>query len=99
LIKRAPPSPGTPGEGFCAELRREDPHPTHSRSTGRGGKGQLPRFHDLALTARPRPVTPYYLMISTTVQPEFSAALVRVKTPRVALEQARLRLEHLLAVR
>ena len=59
----------------------------------------MPRFHDLALVARPRPVTPYYLMISTTVQPEFSAALVRVKTPRVALEHAQRRLEHLLAVR
>ena len=59
----------------------------------------MPRFRDLSLVARPRPVTPYYLMISTTVQPEFSAALVRVKTPRVALEHARLRLEHLLAVR
>ena len=59
----------------------------------------MPRFRDLALVARPRPVTPYYLMISTTVQPEFSAALVRVKTPRVALEHARRRLEHLLAVR
>ena len=64
-----------------------------------GAHPNMPRFHDLALTARPRPVTPYYLMISTTVQPEFSAALARVKTPRVALEHARLRLEHLLAVR
>ena len=49
-------------------------------------------LHDLGLTGRPRPVTPYYLMISTTLQPEFSAALVGVKTPRVAIEHARLRL-------
>jgi multiple sugar transport system substrate-binding protein len=56
----------------------------------------MPRFHDLMLAARPRPVTPYYLMLSTTVQPEFSAALVAVKTPRQALEQARRRLEYML---
>jgi trehalose/maltose transport system substrate-binding protein len=56
----------------------------------------MPRFHDLMLAARPRPVTPYYLMLSTTVQPEFSAALVAVKTPRQALDHARRRLEYML---
>ncbi|HEU4371561.1 MAG TPA: ABC transporter substrate-binding protein [Methylomirabilota bacterium] len=56
----------------------------------------MPRFHDLALAARPRPVTPAYLMLSTTVQPEFSAALVAVKTPRQALDHARRRLEYML---
>jgi multiple sugar transport system substrate-binding protein len=57
---------------------------------------QMPRLHDLALAARPRPVTPYYLMLSTTVQPEFSAVMVAVKTPRQALEHARRRLEYML---
>lgn len=56
----------------------------------------MPRFHELALTARPRPVTPYYLMLSTTVQPEFSAVLVGVKTPEQALGYARRRLEYML---
>jgi multiple sugar transport system substrate-binding protein len=56
----------------------------------------MPRFYDLALGARPRPVTPYYLMLSTTVQPEFSAVLVGVKTPRQALEHSRRRLEYML---
>ena len=56
----------------------------------------MPRFHDLALTARPRPVTPYYLMLSTTVQPEFSAVLVGVKTPEQAISYARRRLEYML---
>ena len=56
----------------------------------------MPRFHDLMLKARPRPVTPYYLMLSTTVQPEFSAALVGVKTPGLALAHARRRLEYML---
>jgi multiple sugar transport system substrate-binding protein len=57
----------------------------------------LPRFFDLALAARPRPVTPYYLMLSTTVQPEFSAALVGVKTPAQAVADARRRLDYMLS--
>jgi len=56
----------------------------------------MPRFHELMLAARPRPVTPAYLMLSTTVQPEFSAALVAVKTPRQALDHARRRLQYVL---
>jgi len=57
----------------------------------------MPHFHDLALRARPRPVTPYYLMLSTTVQPEFSAALVGVKTPEQAIDYARRRLDYMLS--
>src|SRR3989442_351369 len=56
----------------------------------------FPVVHDLMLKARPRPVTPAYLMLSTTLQPEFSAALVGVKRPRQAIEHARLRLSYLL---
>ena len=56
----------------------------------------MPRFHELALGGRPRPVTPYYLMLSTAVQPEFSAALVGVKTPEQALADAKRRLEYML---
>ena len=56
----------------------------------------FPAIHDLMLHARPRPVTPAYLMVSTTLQPEFSAALVGVKSPRQAIEHARLRLAYLL---
>ena len=56
----------------------------------------FPVVHDLMLRARPRPVTPYYLMLSTTLQPEFSAALVGVKTPPEAVAHARRRLAYLL---
>ena len=56
----------------------------------------LPRIHDLTLAGRSRPVTPYYVMISTTLQPELSAALVRVKTPAQSVTDARRRLEFLL---
>ena len=56
----------------------------------------FPVVYELMLRARPRPVTPYYLMLSTTLQPEFSAALVGVKTPSAAVAQARRRLVYLL---
>jgi multiple sugar transport system substrate-binding protein len=60
----------------------------------------LPRIYEIAAAARPRPVTPYYLMLSTTLQPELSAVLVGVKTPRQAVEHARRRIDHfLLAIR
>jgi multiple sugar transport system substrate-binding protein len=54
----------------------------------------LPRIHALMLAGRPRPVTPYYLVISTTVQPEFSAVLVGLKSPDRAISEGRRRLEH-----
>jgi multiple sugar transport system substrate-binding protein len=57
----------------------------------------LPRFHDVALTARPRPVTPAYLMLSTGLQPEASAALVGVKTPARAVVDARRQLTYALS--
>jgi len=56
----------------------------------------LPQIHDLILAGRPRPVTPYYVMLSTTLQPELSAALVGVKTPAQSVAHARRRLEFLL---
>jgi len=56
----------------------------------------LPRIHDLTLAGRPRPVTPAYVIFSTTLQPELSAALVGVKTPADAVAHARRRLEFLL---
>ena len=56
----------------------------------------FPAVYELMLHARPRPVTPYYLMLSTTLQPEFSAAVVGVRSPRDAVRQARRRLTYLL---
>lgn len=51
-----------------------------------------PRLRELLpilQAARPRPVTPYYLMLSQVLQPELSAAIVGVKPPDAALVQAR----------
>jgi multiple sugar transport system substrate-binding protein len=39
--------------------------------------------------ARPRPVTPYYLILSQILQPELSAAVVGTKSPHDALASAR----------
>ena len=49
----------------------------------------LPAIAALTLAGRPRPVTPYYLTISTLLQPELSAALVKVKSPGRAVTDAR----------
>jgi multiple sugar transport system substrate-binding protein len=57
----------------------------------------LPRFHDVALSARPRPITPAYLMLSTGLQPEASAALVGVKRPARAVVDARRQLTYALS--
>lgn len=45
--------------------------------------------------ARPRPVTPYYPMISDVLQGEFSAALAGIRTPAEALARAQALVDHL----
>jgi multiple sugar transport system substrate-binding protein len=57
----------------------------------------MPRFHDVALAARPRPITPAYLMLSTSLQPELSAVVVGVKSPARAVADARRQLEYALS--
>ena len=49
----------------------------------------LADLYAIFLTARSRPVTPYYLMLSQVLQPEFSAAIVGRKSPQQALDSAR----------
>lgn len=44
--------------------------------------------------ARPRPVTPYYLLISDTLQSEFSAAIVGIRPPEEALARAQVLVDH-----
>ncbi len=55
-------------------------------------------LHDIFMEARPRPVTPYYMMITQVMQSEFSAALVGVRTPEAALRSARKQIEYILEV-
>ena len=42
----------------------------------------------LLARARPRPVTPYYLMISEVLQPELSAAIAGIRPPEKAMARA-----------
>ncbi|MCB0343570.1 MAG: ABC transporter substrate-binding protein [Bdellovibrionales bacterium] len=56
------------------------------------------KLKDIFEKARPRPVTPYYMMISQVMQREFSAAISRIKTPQHALVDAHDQIEHILAI-
>jgi multiple sugar transport system substrate-binding protein len=59
----------------------------------------LPRIHELMQAGRPRPATPHYLLLSTTLQPEWSAVLVGLKPAPRAIAEARRRLDYFLAAR
>ncbi|MFP2958152.1 ABC transporter substrate-binding protein [Myxococcus sp. 1LA] len=45
--------------------------------------------------AKPRPVTPYYNLISDVLQSEFSAAVAGLRTPEAALMRAQRQVDHL----
>jgi multiple sugar transport system substrate-binding protein len=53
-------------------------------------------LYTVFMNARPRPVTPYYMMITQVMQPEFSAVLSGIKTPRQALWSAKKQIKHIL---
>lgn len=55
-------------------------------------------LYDVFEHARPRPVTPYYMMISQILQPEFSAVLSRIKETEDALKSAREQIEFILGI-
>jgi trehalose/maltose transport system substrate-binding protein len=57
----------------------------------------IARLYPIFENAKPRPVTPYYMMISQVLQPEFSAILSRIKEPKEALESAQTQVEFILA--
>jgi multiple sugar transport system substrate-binding protein len=65
-----------------ADLRREQPF--------------IASLYDIFMQARPRPVTPYYMMMTQVLQPEFSAAITGIKTPEAALESAQKQITHIL---
>ena len=56
----------------------------------------LPALLELTAQGHARPITPYYLMLSTTLQPEFSAVLVGRKSPERAIADASAQIDHLL---
>jgi multiple sugar transport system substrate-binding protein len=55
-------------------------------------------LYKIFMDARPRPVSPYYMMITQVIQPEFSAALAGIKTPEEALISAQRQIEHILGI-
>ena len=61
-----------------------------------GAQPFIAGLHEVFITARPRPVTPYYMMITQVIQPEFSAALSGIRTPGQALTSARKQIEHII---
>jgi len=56
----------------------------------------LKDLHPILSEARPRPVTPYYLLISQAVQPEISAVVVGRKSPKEALDAIRRRVDQIM---
>jgi multiple sugar transport system substrate-binding protein len=59
----------------------------------------LAAIQTLMLNGRPRPITPNYLLLSTTLQPELSAVLVGLEPASRAIAQSRRRLDYFLASR
>lgn len=55
-------------------------------------------LYDVFMNARPRPVSPYYMMMTQVMQQEFSAALSGIRTPAEALESAQEQIEYILEV-
>ena len=55
-------------------------------------------LYDIFMRARPRPVTPYYMMLTQVLQPEFSAAISGIKTPEEALNSAHIQISHIMGI-
>ncbi len=53
-------------------------------------------LYRILMKARPRPVTPYYMMITQVMQPEFSAAIAGIRTPEAALNSAQRQIANIL---
>ncbi len=54
------------------------------------------QLYRIFMKARPRPVTPYYPMITQVLQPEFSAVLAGIKAPGKALASAQKQVVHIM---
>lgn len=55
-------------------------------------------LYNVFIKARPRPVSPYYMMITQVMQPEFSAAISGIKSSEKALNSAQKQIEHILGI-
>jgi multiple sugar transport system substrate-binding protein len=59
----------------------------------------FPQVLELLERARPRPVTPYYGMISDILQSEFSAAVSGIRSPEAALQRAQSQCDRVMGAR
>jgi multiple sugar transport system substrate-binding protein len=62
----------------------------------RAAMPQLAQIAPALERVQPRPVTPYYLMISQILQPELSAVVANIRSPEEAMRVAGRQIEHLL---
>ncbi|MCP3169378.1 ABC transporter substrate-binding protein [Myxococcus qinghaiensis] len=53
-------------------------------------------LREMAERAKPRPVTPYYNLISDVLQSEFSAAVAGLRSPEESLKRAQKQVDHLM---
>jgi multiple sugar transport system substrate-binding protein len=60
------------------------------------GAPLLAKLRPMLELARPRPTTPYYAMISDTLQGEFSAAVTGIRAPAEALRRAQTLVDHIM---
>ncbi|MCP3062626.1 ABC transporter substrate-binding protein [Myxococcus sp. K38C18041901] len=60
------------------------------------GSPFIASLREMVERARPRPVTPYYNLISDVLQSEFSAAVAGIRTPEEALGRAQKQVDHLM---
>lgn len=72
--------------------------PVYQDAELRGRDPSLGALYEIFLKARPRPVSPYYLMMTQVLQPEFSAVLSGIRTPEAALRSAQRQIERILEV-
>lgn len=63
----------------------------------RGRQPFVASLYNILMNARPRPVTPYYMMITQVLQPELSAAVSGIKTPEEALGSAQEQIERIIS--
>ena len=94
-INRATRSPDAAWE-LVRFLSRPDAQRAIARATGlyptRPALVESAAFAAMLHRAHPRPITPWYQTISATLQPELSAAILGVRSPRAAIEHTRDRL-------
>jgi multiple sugar transport system substrate-binding protein len=55
-------------------------------------------LYEVFMNASPRPVTPYYMMMTQVLQPEFSAVISGIRKPEQALKSSQRQIEYILGV-